>query len=62
LSSTQFAERLLLQERVAVVPGEAFGPSGAGHVRCCYATSTANVAEALERIGRFLQTTRPEDS
>ncbi|HEV8637716.1 MAG TPA: aminotransferase class I/II-fold pyridoxal phosphate-dependent enzyme [Chloroflexota bacterium] len=54
LSSEQFAERLLLEGRVAVVPGNAFGPSGEGHVRCCYATSTAGISEALERIGRFL--------
>jgi len=60
LSSTQFAERLLIQEHVAVVPGEAFGPSGVGHVRCCYATSTANVTEALDRIGRFVQAIRAE--
>jgi aminotransferase len=54
LSSEQFVERLLLEERVAVVPGNAFGPSGEGHVRCCYATSAAGIAEALERVGRFL--------
>jgi aminotransferase len=54
LSSEQFAERLLLEERVAVVPGSAFGPSGEGHVRCCYATSTAGIVGALERIGRFV--------
>jgi aminotransferase len=56
LSSERFAERLLLEQRVAVVPGSAFGPSGEGHVRCCYATSTAGIAAALERIGRFLET------
>ena len=54
LSSERFAERLLLEERVAVVPGNAFGPSGEGHVRCCYATSTDGINEALERIGRFV--------
>lgn len=54
LTAEQFAERLLLDERVAVVPGSAFGPSGEGHVRCCYATSTAGIVQALERIGRFV--------
>ena len=54
LDSEQFAERLLMEEHVAVVPGTAFGPSGEGHVRCCYATSTAGIAEALERMGRFV--------
>ena len=50
-----FAERLLLEERVAVVPGSAFGPGGAGHVRACYATAYSDIEKALERIGRFLQ-------
>ena len=54
LDAEQFAERLLMEEHVAVVPGTAFGPSGEGHVRCCYATSTAGIAEALERMGRFV--------
>jgi aminotransferase len=55
LTSEQFAERLLLEERVAVVPGNAFGPGGEGHVRCCYATSSAGIAEALERMKRFVE-------
>lgn len=55
LSSEDFAERLLLEEKVAVVPGDAFGPSGEGHVRCCYATSMAEIEEALERMRRFLE-------
>lgn len=54
MSSDEFAERLLLEERVALVPGSAFGPSGEGHVRCCYAVSTEEIEEALERIGRFV--------
>ncbi|MCY3558029.1 MAG: aminotransferase class I/II-fold pyridoxal phosphate-dependent enzyme [Chloroflexi bacterium] len=49
-----FAEQLLLREQVAVVPGSAFGAAGAGHVRACYATSYAEIEEALERIRRFL--------
>ena len=53
LSADAFTERLLTEERVAVVPGDAFGPSGAGHVRMCYATSYERLEEALRRIGRF---------
>src|SRR3990170_1379759 len=54
LSSTEFSERLLFEEKVAVIPGDAFGPSGAGHVRACYATSYEQLEEALVRIERFL--------
>ena len=53
LTSEQFATQLLEEERVAVVPGGAFGPSGEGFVRCSYATSTEEVKEAVERIKRF---------
>jgi aminotransferase len=49
-----FAEKLLEEERVGVVPGTAFGPSGAGHVRVCYATSYEEIVEALDRIERFV--------
>ncbi len=55
LTSLQFAEQLLLAEKVALVPGDAFGESGEGFVRCSYATSTANIKEALLRIGRFVE-------
>ena len=54
LSDEVFAERLLTEERVAVIPGSAFGPSGAGHVRMCYATSYGRLEEALDRMGRFV--------
>ncbi len=54
LTSEEFAQELLQQERVAVVPGDAFGPSGAGHVRCSYATSLEKVESAVERIARFM--------
>jgi aminotransferase len=54
LSSEEFAERLLMEERVAVVPGNAFGPSGEGYVRCSYASSLAQLEEALKRMGRFM--------
>jgi aminotransferase len=58
LTDEEFTERLLLEERVAVVPGSAFGPSGAGHVRMCYATAFEQLEEALRRIGRFVERTR----
>lgn len=54
LSSTDFATALLQEEQVACVPGNAFGPSGEGHVRCCFATSLDQLQTAVERIGRFL--------
>lgn len=54
LSSEEFCERLLLQEKVAVIAGNAFGESGEGFVRCCYATCMQALDEALKRIGRFL--------
>jgi aminotransferase len=55
LSSQDFAERLLLEERVAVIPGSAFGDSGEGYVRCCYATALDDIREALRRMRRFVQ-------
>jgi len=54
LSSEAFAQGLLEEERVAVIPGSAFGPSGEGHVRACYATSYEQLEDALGRIGRFV--------
>ena len=54
LTSQEFAEQLLYAERVAVVPGDVFGASGEGHVRCCYATALSELEEALVRIDRFL--------
>jgi len=56
ITSEQFAERLLLEQHVAVVPGEAFGPSGNGFVRACYATSMDKIEEALERIEKLVRT------
>ncbi len=55
LTCEEFAERLLLEEQVAVIPGSAFGPSGAGYVRACYATALPQIEIALERIARFVQ-------
>lgn len=55
LGSEAFCDRLLTEEQVAVIPGDAFGPSGAGFVRACYATSMDKIEEALERIERFVR-------
>jgi len=55
LSDTEFAERLLKEQKVAVVPGSVFGHGGEGHLRCAYAVSRKELGEALERMDRFLQ-------
>ena len=55
LTSEEFAERLLFEEHVAVVPGTAFGLGGEGHIRCSYATSLAKIEEALHKISRFVR-------
>ncbi|MBU8914810.1 aminotransferase [Neobacillus sp. 114] len=55
LSSEQFAEKLLMEEKVAVVPGNAFGESGEGYIRCSYATSMEQLQEALKRMQRFVE-------
>jgi aminotransferase len=55
LSSAHFCEQLLNEEHVAVIPGDVFGPSGAGFVRLCYAASMSNIEIALERIERFIR-------
>jgi len=54
LTSDEFCERLLFEEKVAVVPGGAFGDCGEGHIRCSYATSLDKINIAIERIGRFV--------
>jgi len=54
MTAQEFAERLLVEQKVAVVPGDAFGECGAGHIRMCYATSMALLEEALERMARFV--------
>ncbi len=54
MNSEEFSEKLIMEEKVAVVPGNAFGFIGNGHVRCCYAASVADIEEALNRIGIFL--------
>jgi len=54
LSSEEFAELLLNEEKVAVVPGNAFGASGEGHVRCSYAASVEQLTEAFKRMSSFV--------
>ena len=54
LTSDEFAKRLLLEEKLVVIPGSVFGACGEGFVRCAYAVSQYEIKEALERIGRFL--------
>ena len=54
LSARDFAFKLLREERVAVVPGTAFGACGEGFVRCAYATSLENIKEAMSRMRKFI--------
>jgi aminotransferase len=54
LDDEEFAGRLLLEEKVAVVPGQAFGPGGDGHIRICYAQKYDLLEEALHRMARFV--------
>jgi aminotransferase len=55
MDDEEFSERLLHEERVACVPGSAFGACGAGHIRCSYATAYDQIEQALERLARFAQ-------
>jgi len=55
MDETMFAERLLEEEKVAVVPGSAFGEAGRDHVRCSYATAYEKIEQALERMWRFVR-------
>jgi len=56
LSSDEFCEKLLLKEKILIIPGNAFGDCGEGFVRACYASSMGNIFEALKRIERFIST------
>jgi aminotransferase len=56
LSSREFSLKLLASQKVAVVPGDAFGKSGEGFVRCCFATGFEKLREATDRIETFLRT------
>ncbi|MEY8755109.1 aminotransferase [Peribacillus frigoritolerans] len=55
MTSMEFAEKLLTEELVAVVPGDVFGESGEGHIRCSYASSMEQLQEALRRMERFMK-------
>lgn len=55
LSSEEFAEKLLIEQKVAVVPGNVFGESGEGFVRCSYASSLEQLQEALRRMSVFME-------
>ena len=55
LTSNEFCDLLLKEEKVAVVPGNAFGQSGEGFVRCSYAYSVEKIEEALSRIEKFVK-------
>lgn len=58
MTSAEFCEKLLVEEKVAIVPGTAFGSCGEGFVRACYAYSVENIVEALSRIKKFVERNR----
>lgn len=58
LSSEEFCERFLMEEKVAVIPGSAFGPGGEGFVRACYAASMKDIAESVARLDNLLTNLR----
>jgi len=60
LSSEEFCERLLVEQKVACIAGNAFGESGEGFVRMCYAASMQDLQEALRRIGLFLDSLKKQ--
>ncbi|MBN1892614.1 MAG: aminotransferase class I/II-fold pyridoxal phosphate-dependent enzyme [Clostridiales bacterium] len=60
LTSDEFCERFLTEKKVAIVPGNAFGECGEGHVRISYASSMENIKEALKRLGEFVSEIRKE--
>ena len=55
LSSMEFCEKFLISEKVAVIPGDAFGPGGEGFVRICYASSMEKISKALEKMEKFIK-------
>lgn len=55
MNSQEFCEKLLQEEKVAVVPGDAFGQCGEGYIRCSYAASVEQITEALVRMERFVE-------
>lgn len=62
LSSTEFCEQFLLHEKVAVIPGSAFGQGGESFVRMCYASSMEKLSIALERMEKFVKACKSEES
>ncbi len=56
LTSEEFCTRLLKEHKVVCVPGDAFGASGQGHIRCCYATDMHKMLEAFSRMEQFIRT------
>lgn len=62
MTSEEFATRLLQEEKVAAIPGNAFGDSGEGYLRISYAYSLDNLKKAMERLGRFVKKLREEKS
>ena len=58
MTSKEFALKLLEEEKVAVVPGNAFGACGEGFVRCCFATSLDDIKTAMERMAGFVSGVR----
>ena len=55
MASEEFSEKLLYEQKVAVVHGSAFGEYGEGYIRCCYATSLPEIEEALGKLEKFLK-------
>ena len=55
LTSDEFTEKLLMEEKVVVMPGNLFGQQGEGFVRCCYAAAMSDIEEALQRMARFVE-------
>ncbi|MEG1003467.1 aminotransferase class I/II-fold pyridoxal phosphate-dependent enzyme [Clostridium sp.] len=58
MTSDEFCEKLLMEERVLAVPGNAFGDCGEGFIRACYAASMEDLMEAIKRINRFVEKNR----
>ena len=55
MTSDEFCEKLLMEEKVLTVPGNAFGECGEGFIRACYAASMDDLIEAIKRINRFIE-------
>ena len=61
MNDEEFADRLLKEEKVGVVPGSCFGPQGKNHIRISYAASRENLLEALKRMARFVDKHRKSE-